>query len=197
MKPTKTQIDNNSRTGAEVAGQNPAMAAAGVEVESATLTRTKAQSQEVDLMEQVLLPANLEKAYARVCANQGSAGVDGIGISEFEAHLRRHWPTVKAKLLAGEYVPAPVRRVDIAKPDGGVRTLGIPTLLDRMIQQALHQVLSEVFEPEFSGLQLWVSAGPQCPIRQWRWRNSMWRPVATGWWTWIWRNSSTGSTTTY
>ena len=67
MKPTKTQIDNNSRTGAEVAGQNPAMAAAGVEVESATLTRTKAQSQEVDLMEQVLLPANLEKAYARVC----------------------------------------------------------------------------------------------------------------------------------
>ena len=150
MKPTKTQIDNNSRTGAEVAGQNPAMAAAGVEVESATLTRTKAQSQEVDLMEQVLLPANLEKAYARVCANQGSAGVDGIGISEFEAHLRRHWPTVKAKLLAGDYVPAPVRRVDIAKPDGGVRTLGIPTLLDRMIQQALHQVLSEVFEPEFS-----------------------------------------------
>ena len=99
MKPTKTQIDDSSRTGAEVAGRNPAMAAAGVEVESATLARTKAQSQEVDLMEQVLMPANLEKAYRRVCANQGSAGVDGIGLSEFEAHLRRHWPTVKAKPL--------------------------------------------------------------------------------------------------
>ena len=150
MKPRKTQIDDSSRTGAAGAGRNRAMAAAGVEVESATLTRTKAQLQEVDLMAQVVSPANLEKAYARVRANKGSGGVDGIGLSEFEAHLRRHWPTVKTKLLVGEYVPAPVRRVDIAKPDGGVRTLGIPTLLDRMIQQALHQVLSEVFEPEFS-----------------------------------------------
>ena len=69
MKPRKTQIDNNSRIGTEVAGQNPAMAATGVEVESATLTRTKAQSQEVGLMEQVLLPANMGKSYKRVCAN--------------------------------------------------------------------------------------------------------------------------------
>ena len=75
MKPTKTQTDKDSRTGAEVAERNPAMSAAGVEVESATLAQTKAQSQEVNLMEQVLLPANTEKAYRRVCANQGSAGL--------------------------------------------------------------------------------------------------------------------------
>ncbi len=64
--------------------------------------------------------------------------------------VKRHWPTIKAKLLAGEYTPAPVRRVDIPKPQGGVRTLGIPTLTDRLIQQALHQVLSPIFEAEFS-----------------------------------------------
>ena len=79
MKPKKTQIDDNSRTGAVGAGRNPAMAAAGVEVELTTLTRTKAQLREVDLMDQVALLANLEKAYARVYANKGSGGVDGIG----------------------------------------------------------------------------------------------------------------------
>ena len=65
--------------------------------------------------------------------------------------LTQHWPTIKAKLLAREYMPSPVRRVDIPKPQGGVRTLGIPTLTDRLIQQALHQVLAPIFEAEFSG----------------------------------------------
>ena len=71
-------------------------------------------------------------------------------MAEFKDHLKPHWPTIKAKLLAGEYLPAPVRRVDIPKPQGGVRTLGIPTLTDRMIQQALHQVLAPIFEADFS-----------------------------------------------
>jgi RNA-directed DNA polymerase len=74
----------------------------------------------------------------------------GIGMAEFKDHLKPHWPTIKAKLLAGEYLPAPVRRVDIPKPQGGVRTLGIPSLTDRMIQQALHQVLAPIFEADFS-----------------------------------------------
>ena len=74
----------------------------------------------------------------------------GIGIPEFKAHLKQHWPTIKARLLVGEYMPQPVRRVDIPKPQGGVRTLGIPTLTDRLIQQALHQVLSPIFEATFS-----------------------------------------------
>jgi RNA-directed DNA polymerase len=85
-----------------------------------------------------------------VVKNKGAAGVDGIGIAQFKDHLKQHWPTIKAKLLAGGYMPQPVRRVDIPKPQGGVRTLGIPTLADRLIQQALHQVLSPIFEADFS-----------------------------------------------
>ena len=93
---------------------------------------------------------NLKLAYQRVVENKGAAGVDGIGVAEFKDHLKRHWPTIKAKLLAGEFMPQPARRVDIPKPQGGVRTLGIPTLTDRLIQQALHQVLSPIFEADFS-----------------------------------------------
>ena len=89
-------------------------------------------------------------AYQRVIKNKGAAGVDGIGCAEFKDHLKQHWPTIKAKLLAGSHMPSPVRRVDIPKPQGGTRTLGIPTLTDRLIQQALHQVLSLIFEAGFS-----------------------------------------------
>jgi retron-type reverse transcriptase len=71
-------------------------------------------------------------------------------VAAFKDHLKHHWPTIKAKLLAGEYMPSPVRRVDIPKPQGGTRTLGIPTRMDRLIQQALHQVLSPIFEASFS-----------------------------------------------
>jgi RNA-directed DNA polymerase len=101
-------------------------------------------------MEAVVERGNLMLAYQRVVENKGAAGVDGIGVAEFKAHLKQHWPTIKAKLLAGEYTPQPVRRVDIPKPQGGVRTLGIPTLTDRLIQQALHQVLLPIFEADFS-----------------------------------------------
>jgi len=101
-------------------------------------------------MDAVCERGNLKLAYQRVVENKGAAGVDGIGVAEFKDHLKQHWPTIKAKLLAGSYIPSPVRRVDIPKPQGGVRTLGIPTLTDRMIQQALHQVLSPIFEADFS-----------------------------------------------
>ena len=122
-----------------------------VEVESASVERTKAELEgKSGLMGVVCERGNLWLAYERVMRNQGAAGVDGIGVSEFKAHLQQHWPTIKAKLLAGTYLPQAVRRVDIPKPQGGVRTLGIPTLTDRLIQQALHQVLSPIFEAEFS-----------------------------------------------
>jgi retron-type reverse transcriptase len=101
-------------------------------------------------MEAVVGRGNLMLAYQWVVRNKGAAGVDGIGIAAFKGHLQRHWPTIKVSLLAGKYIPQPVRRVDIAKPQGGVRTLGIPTLTDRLIQQALHQVLSPIFEADFS-----------------------------------------------
>ncbi len=99
-------------------------------------------------MERAVERANVRLAYQRVVRNKGAAGVDGVTVAEFKDWL--HWPSVKKALLEGSYLPRPVRRVDIPKPSGGVRTLGIPTLVDRLIQQALHQVLSPQFEPTFS-----------------------------------------------
>ena len=110
--------------------------------------QTKAEAS--GLMEAVVERRNLQLAYQRVVQNKGAAGVDDITVAELKGHLKQHWPQIRAKLLAGVYVPSPVRRVDIAKQDGGVRTLGIPTVVDRLIQQALHQVLSPIFEAEFS-----------------------------------------------
>jgi RNA-directed DNA polymerase len=101
-------------------------------------------------LETVLSPENLQRAWAAVKANAGSAGVDGRSIQQTEEHLRAHWEEIKAKLLAGTYVPAAVKAVDIPKANGGVRTLGVPTALDRLLQQAIHQVLSPMWEPEFS-----------------------------------------------
>lgn len=135
-------------TKAEELGRNPGEDAFGAEAGVTTRRRTKAESS--GLLEVVCERGNLKLAYQRVVKNKGAAGVDGITVGEFKDHLKQHWPTIKAKLLGGEYIPQPVRRVDIAKPQGGVRTLGIPTLTDRMIQQALHQVLSPIFEADFS-----------------------------------------------
>lgn len=118
------------------------------EGESANHQRTKAGS--IGLMEAMCKRGNLMLAYQRVVRNKGAAGVDGIGVAEFKEHLKQHWPAIKAKLLAGRYIPQAVRRVEIPKPQGGVRMLGIPTVTDRLIQQALHQVLSPIFEADFS-----------------------------------------------
>lgn len=108
------------------------------------------QHEGAELWEQVFSRANLYAALERVQSNRGAAGVDGMKVSELPAHLRAHWPSIRAKLDAGEYQPSPVRRVEIPKAGGGVRQLGIPTVLDRLIQQALHQALSPLFEATFS-----------------------------------------------
>lgn len=102
------------------------------------------------LLEAILDRANMMAAYHRVVANRGAAGVDGMSVHDLKAHLVEHWPRIKEELLSGRYRPQPVRRVDIPKPGGGIRTLGIPTVLDRLIQQAMHQVLGPLFEPGFS-----------------------------------------------
>jgi len=102
------------------------------------------------LMERVLDPENLKVALRAVKANKGAAGIDGIGTEELPDHLRKHWSGIKAKLEAGTYLPAAVKAVVIPKPGGGERRLGIPTTVDRFIQQALHQVLDGVFDPSFS-----------------------------------------------
>lgn len=101
-------------------------------------------------MERVVERSNLWSAYERVVRNRGAAGVDDLPVSELKDWLKVHWLSVKQALLEGRYIPRPVRRVDIPKPQGGVRTLGIPTVIDRLIQQALHQVLQPLFEPTFS-----------------------------------------------
>lgn len=94
---------------------------------------------------------NMRQALLRVERNKGTAGVDRMPVEALRAYLKEHWPRLKDELLAGRYKPEPVRRVEIPKPGGkGVRKLGIPTVLDRLIQQALHQVLSPIFEPRFS-----------------------------------------------
>ncbi|MEW6115190.1 MAG: group II intron reverse transcriptase/maturase [Thermodesulfobacteriota bacterium] len=102
------------------------------------------------LFEQVLSAGNMTAALRRVRANKGSHGLDGMKVEELPAYLSTAWPTIKQSLLEGTYVPQPVRRVEIPKPDGGVRLLGIPTVVDRLIQQALLQVLSPIFDEGFS-----------------------------------------------
>lgn len=102
------------------------------------------------LLEEVLERSNMLLALKRVISNNGSHGVDGMKIDELREHIKKHWDTIKAKLLEMRYNPSPVRRVEIPKSDGGIRLLGIPTVQDRLIQQAVAQVLSRIYEPTFS-----------------------------------------------
>lgn len=102
------------------------------------------------LMEEICERRNLEEALRRVRANKGAPGIDGMTVDDLAAHLKQHWPTIREQLLTGDYEPQPVKRVEIPKPDGGVRKLGIPTALDRFIQQAVLQVLQRRWDPTFS-----------------------------------------------
>jgi RNA-directed DNA polymerase len=101
-------------------------------------------------MERVVERSNMLVAYRRVKQNKGAPGVDGMSVDQLGSFLRVHWPKIRKRLFQGTYMPMPVRRVQIPKPYGGTRPLGIPTVLDRLIQQALHQVLSPLFDPGFS-----------------------------------------------
>jgi len=102
------------------------------------------------LMEEVCERENCRQALARVKANKGSAGVDGMAVQQLPEHLKQHWPVIREQLLSGTYKPQPVKRVEIPKPDGGIRKLGIPTVLDRLIQQAVMQVLQRRWDRTFS-----------------------------------------------
>jgi RNA-directed DNA polymerase len=103
-----------------------------------------------DLIEQMLERGNLLKALQAVERNGGAAGVDGMEVTQLRGYLRERWGGIKEQILNGTYQPRPVRRVDIPKPGGGTRMLGIPTVTDRLIQQAMHQILTPLWEPEFS-----------------------------------------------
>ncbi|MGZ9586283.1 group II intron reverse transcriptase/maturase [Paenibacillus marinisediminis] len=102
------------------------------------------------MMEQLLSRENLLSALKRVEANKGSHGVDGMGVKDLRPHILQHWHSIRQSLKQGTYEPSPVRRVEIPKPNGGTRLLGIPTVMDRFIQQAITQVLTPMFDPKFS-----------------------------------------------
>jgi RNA-directed DNA polymerase len=102
------------------------------------------------LLQAALATENLRRAFKRVRANKGAAGVDGLDINQTSCYLVTAWPDIREQLLAGTYRPSPVRRVTIAKPEGGERELGIPTVIDRLIQQALLQVMQPILDPTFS-----------------------------------------------
>ena len=102
------------------------------------------------LMEAVCERSNCKQALARVKRNKGSAGIDGMTVEQLPAYLKQHWPAIRQQLLSGTYKPQPVKRVEIPKPDGGMRKLGIPTVLDRFIQQAAMQVLQRIWDGTFS-----------------------------------------------
>ena len=102
------------------------------------------------LMEEICYRENLERAWKRVRRNKGSPGVDGMTIADAKDYLREHWPNIRTRLLEGTYQPLPVKRVEIPKPDGGIRKLGVPCVVDRLIQQALLQVLQKRWDRTFS-----------------------------------------------
>ena len=121
-------------------GAEPVVAMAEPESPAATM----------HLMEKVCERENLVRAWQRVRGNKGAPGVDGMTIDDAKSYLREHWPDIRSQLLAGTYRPQPVKRVEIPKPDGGVRKLGLPCVVDRLIQQALLQVLQKRWDPTFS-----------------------------------------------
>ena len=118
---------------------------------------------DVGVWEAVFERENMQIALKRVESNKGAAGIDGMEVSELRGYLKEHWLEVREALESGKYRPSPVRRVEIPKPDGGVRQLGIPTVLDRLIQQAIAQVLTPMFEAGVLSRQLRVSTRTQCP----------------------------------
>lgn len=123
---------------------------AGCERQACAVGNARPSDGTPGLLEEVLCRENLRAAYARVVSNGGAPGVDGMSVDELMPYCREHWAAIREKLFQGTYRPRPVRRVTIPKPGGGRRPLGIPTVLDRMIQQALAQVLQPIFDPAFA-----------------------------------------------
>jgi RNA-directed DNA polymerase len=125
---------------AESRSESPRTVEEGTELPVAK-RQPQSPTQTESLMEEVCQRDNLWQALKRVQVNKGAPGVDGMTVHKLPKYLKRHWPKIREQLLAGTYRPQPVKRVEIPKPDGGVRKLGIPTALDRFIQQAVLQVL--------------------------------------------------------
>ncbi|MCX4063842.1 group II intron reverse transcriptase/maturase [Pseudomonas rhodesiae] len=129
-------------------GRYPRMTADRAQTSAASVAWTNAEPD--TLMARVLAPANLKRAYQRVVSNKGAPGADGMTVDQLAGYVKQYWPILKARLLAGEYHPQGVRAVEIPKPKGGTRQLGIPSVVDRLIQQAVLQQLTPIFDSLFS-----------------------------------------------
>ena len=140
--------DENSLTSAGGKGRNPRLPDEGAS--KSTASQKNSKPREEQLMEEVLTKENMTIALKRVEQNQGAAGIDNMTVGELRVYLKQEWPRIRGELLEGRYKPKPVRRVMIPKAGGGERALGIPTVVDRLIQQAIHQVVSPVFDKDFS-----------------------------------------------
>src|SRR5882762_2191069 len=134
---------------AEPTGEAPRTEQEGTELRMAKW-ETESRAGKYDVLEEILDRDNLKDAWKRVKGNQGSPGIDGMTVEGLKPYLDEHWPAIRKQMQSGTYEPKPVRRVEIPKPDGGVRKLGIPTVLDRFIQQAVMQVLQRRWNPTFS-----------------------------------------------
>ena len=143
----KNQVKLNLGTGVTGEARNAAAQETEIGVAKASLERPAAVGPS---METVVERNNLRKALEQVQRNKGAPGVDGMSVNKLASHLKVHWPAIRAQLLEGTYEPQPVRRVEIPKASGGTRSLGIPTVLDRFIQQAMMQVLQADWDPTFS-----------------------------------------------
>ncbi len=134
---------------AEGRGEAPMAADKGTEVSMAKRT-PEDPALPVLLMEEICQRENLRRALQRVRQNKGVPGIDGMTVKKLSGYLKKHWPEIREQLLVGTYSPQPVKRVEIPKPNGGIRKLGIPTVLDRFIQQAIMQVLQKYWDKTFS-----------------------------------------------
>lgn len=142
------------------------------------------------MLEDIINPANLNAAYRRVKRNGGSGGVDRMTVDELLPYLRLHGGEIVHDLLDGRYMPCPVRRVEIPKDNGKMRQLGIPTAVDRVIQQAIAQVLTPVYEPQFVNTSYGFRPNGERMTPSANVRNTSTQGMS-GRWTWTWRSSST------
>ena len=149
MSGLRPNIQHQLDRGAIETGEAPIVATSGAEPFVA-VAGPESPAAATHLMEEVCERENLVRAWQRVRDNKGAPGVDGMTIGDAQGYLREHWPGIRSQLLNGTYRPQPVKRVEIPKPDGGVRKLGVPCVVDRLIQQAVLQVLQKQWDPTFS-----------------------------------------------
>jgi RNA-directed DNA polymerase len=148
---SRRQNDNQLELAFTIGGPGEPRVHRGEGTELSVMEReTESPAKGKRLMEEICERENLKGALKRVRANKGGPGIDGMTVGQLPGYLKEHWPEIWEQLLKGTYKPQPVKRVEILKPDGGVRKLGIPTVLDRFVQQAVNQVLQRQWDPTFS-----------------------------------------------